>query len=528
MQAVTTEPTLPTAPLSPADEPERSCQDLAKSFGQVTVLENVSFDFYKGTVNILAGENGAGKSTILKIVSGQYHPDKGVVRVGGEIVTNFDPRHARRLGIGIVPQELAPVLDMPVYQNLFLGRELHSRTGLLDHREMIAQSREMLGVFGIDIDPRIWMRRLSVAVMQLVEIVKSTTWGARILLLDEPTSAIPEGEADLLFDVIRKLKERCVVVYTTHRIAEMAAIGDRVVVLRDGRLTYDRAIGEVTEADIVRAMIGRNLTQLFPPKKLTQPTSEPALEVRDLSVEGHPPVSLTIRRGEILGIGGLRGAGRSELLEGIFGVRSSNGEVLVAGRKVGRADPVASIDAGVALVTEDRKRSGLVLTQPVLENTVLTNLERFSGFLGWFRRGQAQDAVGEIVEQTQLKSHGLDQMVETLSGGNQQKVVLAKWLTRDISVMLLDEPTRGVDIGARSEIYRIITDLATRGMAILMVSSELEELLGISHRVLVMRRHTVVGELSMAEVASPTAPERYLRFATGMDVMKLDLEEDLS
>jgi ribose transport system ATP-binding protein len=427
-----------------------------------------------------------------------------------------------------VPQELAPILDMPVYQNLFLGRELHTRTGLLDHREMIAQSREMLGVFGIDIDPRIWMRRLSVAVMQLVEIVKSTTWGARILLLDEPTSAIPEGEADLLFDVIRKLKERCVVVYTTHRIAEMAAIGDRVVVLRDGRLTYDRAIGEVTEADIVRAMIGRNLTQLFPPKKLTQPTSEPALEVRDLSVEGHPPVSLTIKRGEILGIGGLRGAGRSELLEGIFGVRSSNGEVLVAGRKVGRADPVASIDAGVALVTEDRKRSGLVLTQPVLENTVLTNLERFSGFLGWFRRGQAEDAVGEIVEQTQLKSHGLDQMVETLSGGNQQKVVLAKWLTRDISVMLLDEPTRGVDIGARSEIYRIITDLATRGMAILMVSSELEELLGISHRVLVMRRHTVVGELSMAEVASPTAPERYLRFATGMDVMKLDLEEDLS
>ena len=528
MQAVTTEPTLPTAPLSPVDEPELSCQDLAKSFGQVTVLENVSFDFYKGTVNILAGENGAGKSTILKIVSGQYHPDKGVVRVGGENVTNFDPRHARRLGIGIVPQELAPVLDMPVYQNLFLGRELHSRTGLLDHREMIAQSREMLGVFGIDIDPRIWMRRLSVAVMQLVEIVKSTTWGARILLLDEPTSAIPEGEADLLFDVIRKLKERCVVVYTTHRIAEMAAIGDRVVVLRDGRLTYDRAIGEVTEADIVRAMIGRNLTQLFPPKKLTQPTSEPALEVRDLSVEGHPPVSLTIKRGEILGIGGLRGAGRSELLEGIFGVRSSNGEVLVAGRKVGRADPVASIDAGVALVTEDRKRSGLVLTQPVLENTVLTNLERFSGFLGWFRRGQAQDAVGEIVEQTRLKSHGLDQMVETLSGGNQQKVVLAKWLTRDISVMLLDEPTRGVDIGARSEIYRIITDLATQGMAILMVSSELEELLGISHRVLVMRRHTVVGELSMAEVASPTAPERYLRFATGMDVMKLDLEEDLS
>jgi ribose transport system ATP-binding protein len=528
MQAFTAEPVLPTTPVSPDEVPELSCQDLAKSFGGVTVLENVSFDFYKGNVNILAGENGAGKSTILKIVSGQYHPDKGVVRVAGEPVTSFDPRHAHRLGIGIVPQELAPVLDMPVYQNLFLGRELHTRTGLLDHREMIARSHEMLGVFEIDIDPRVWMRRLSVAVMQLVEIVKTTTWGARILLLDEPTSAIPEGEADVLFEVIRKLKERCVVVYTTHRIAEMTAIGDRVVVLRDGHLTYDRAIDEVTEADIVRAMIGRSLTQLFPAKKLTEPSADAALEVRDLSVERRPPASLTIRRGEILGIGGLRGAGRSELLEGIFGVRPSSGEVFVSGQKVRRGNPVASIDAGVALVTEDRKRSGLVLTQPVLENTVLPNLERFSGLFGWFRRGQAQDVVGEIVEQTRLKSHGLDQMVETLSGGNQQKVVLAKWLTREISVLLLDEPTRGVDIGARSEIYRIITDFAAQGMAILMVSSELEELLGISHRVLVMRRHAVAGELSVADVASPTAPERYLRFATGMDVMELEPEEDLS
>jgi ribose transport system ATP-binding protein len=528
MQALTAEPPLTAPQTSPLEVPELSCQDLAKSFGGVPVLENVSFDFFKGTVNILAGENGAGKSTILKIVSGQYHPDKGVVRVAGEPVTSFDPRHARRLGIGIVPQELAPVLDMPVYQNLFLGRELHTRTGLLDHQRMIAESREMLGVFGIDIDPRIWMRRLSVAVTQLVEIVKTTTWGARILLLDEPTSAIPEGEADVLFEVIRKLKERCVVVYTTHRIAEMTAIGDRVVVLRDGRLTYDRAIDEVTEADIVRAMIGRSLTQLFPPKKLTEATADAALEVRDLSVERRPSVSLSIRRGEILGIGGLRGAGRSELLEGIFGVRPSTGEVLVAGRIVRRGNPVAAIDAGVALVTEDRKRSGLVLTQPVLENTVLPNLERFSGRFGWFRRGLAQTTVGQIVEQTRLKSQGLDQLVETLSGGNQQKVVLAKWLTRDISVLLLDEPTRGVDIGARSEIYRIITDLAAQGMAILMVSSELEELLGISHRVLVMRRHAVAGELGVAEVASPTAPERYLRFATGMDVMSLETEEALS
>ncbi len=526
MQAIAVDPS-PSSP--PADEaPELSCRDLAKSFGPVTVLEDVSFDFYRGTVNILAGENGAGKSTILKIVSGQYHPDKGVVTIAGEPVTRFDPRHARRLGVGIVPQELAPVLDMPVYQNLFLGRELHTRTGLLDHGEMIRQSREMLAVFDIHIDPRVVMRRLSVAVMQLIEIVKTTTWGARILLLDEPTSAIPEGEADVLFDVIRKLKERCVVVYTTHRIAEMRAIGDRVVVLRDGRLTYDRGIADVTEADIVRAMIGRSLTQLFPAKRVADASASPVLEVRDLSVERQSPVSLTVRQGEILGIGGLRGAGRSELLEGIFGVRPSAGEVLVGGRKVPRGDPVAAIEAGVALVTEDRKRSGLVLTLPVLENVVLPNLERFTGPLSWFKRGMAHGSAKEVTDETRLKSHGLGQLVETLSGGNQQKVVLAKWLTRKISVLLLDEPTRGVDIGARSEIYRIITDLAAQGMAILMVSSELEELLGISHRMLVMRRRTVAGELSIAETASASAPERYLRFATGMDVMSVEGEEDQS
>ena len=362
-----------------------------------------------------------------------------------------------------MPQELAPVLDLPVYQNLFLGRELHGRTGLLDHSEMIRQSREMLGVFGIDIDPRVLMRRLSVSLMQLVEIVKTTTWGARILLLDEPTSAIPESEAGVLFDVIRKLKERCVVVYTTHRIAEMTAVGDRVVVLRDGRLTYDQTISEVTEADIVRAMIGRSLTQLFPPRQLASPAADLVLDVRDLSVERQPPVSLTIRHGESPGHRRAAGSRTQRAAGGIFGVRPSTGEVLVNGAAMPRGNPVAAIDAGVALVTEDRKRSGLVLTQPVLENTVLPNLERFSATFGWFKRGLATTVVQGIADETRLKSHGLDQLVETLSGGNQQKVVLAKWLTREISVLLLDEPTRGVDIGARSETTGSSRTLPPRG-----------------------------------------------------------------
>ncbi len=503
--------------MADARVPALSCSGLAKSFGGVRVLEDVSFDFEPGTVNILAGENGAGKSTLLKIISGQERPEAGSVSIFGNTVTHFDPRHTRGLGVGIVPQELAPVLDRPVYENLFLGREIRGRSHLLNHGEMVRRAHEMLEVFELDIDPRVPMRYLSVASMQLVEIVKTTTSGARVLLLDEPTSAIPEREVEVLFGVISKLKAQGVaVVYTTHRMAEIEGIGDRVVVLRDGRLVLDRAVRELTEADIVRAMIGRSLGLLFPAKALVDSDTQPVLEVRDLRVETRPAVDLTVRPGEIVGLGGLVGAGRSELLEGIFGVRPSVGQVELGGRRVPRGDPSAAIALGVCFVPEDRKRAGLILSLPVLDNGAIPNLRRFTGPFGWFRRRLAEKVVGEAAEMTQLKSRGLSQLVETLSGGNQQKVVLAKWLTRDVSVLLLDEPTRGVDIGARSEIYRVIAGLARRGVAVLLVSSDLEELLGLSHRVLVMRRGEVMGELGPDEVSSPEAQERVLRFATGM------------
>ena len=497
--------------------PALSCSGLAKSFAGVRVLENVSFDFEPGTVNILAGENGAGKSTMLKILSGQERPDAGSVAIFGTTVTHFDPRYARRLGVGIVPQELAPILDMPVYANLFLGREIRGQSHLIDHGEMVRRARQMLEVFELDIDPRVPMRYLSVASMQLVEIVKTTTWGARVLLLDEPTSAIPEREVEVLFGVVAKLKANgVVVVYTTHRMAEIEGIGDRVVVLRDGRLVLDRGVREVTEANIVRAMIGRSLDMLFPEKTLVDPGTQPVLEVHDLHVESRPAVNLAVRPGEIVGLGGLVGAGRSELLEGIFGIRPSVGEVRLCGRHIPQGSLSAAISSGVCFVPEDRKTAGLVLSLSVLENGALPNLRRFTGPFGWFRRRLAEKVVTEAAEATRLKLHGLSQLVETLSGGNQQKLVLAKWLTRDVSVLLLDEPTRGVDIGARSEIYRVIAGLARRGVAVLLVSSDLEELLGLSHRVLVMRRGEVTGELGPDEVSSPEAQERVLRFATGM------------
>ncbi len=331
------------------------CRELTKAFGGVPVLKGVSLTLRAGSVTALAGENGAGKSTIMKIVTGQERPDRGQVLVDGAPLPHGDPQAAYRRGVAIIPQELAPIMDMTVYENLFIGREPHNRAGLLDRRAMIRQAREILDVFRLDIDPQTTMRRLPVGLQQLVEIAKSTSRGARVLLLDEPTSAISEREVERLYDVVRTLREQGVaMLYTTHKMEEIRALADRVVVLRDGGLVTDRPIGEIGDDDIVHAMIGRELSGFFP--ELRPAGEEVALEVRGLHVSGYPaPIDLTVRRGEILGLAGLVGAGRTELLEAIFGVRKSvAGTITVAGRTVRRNAPAAAIGEGMALVPEDR------------------------------------------------------------------------------------------------------------------------------------------------------------------------------
>jgi ribose transport system ATP-binding protein len=488
---------------------------LAKSFGGVPVLRGVSFAVRAGTLTVLAGENGAGKSTLMKIVTGQLAPDQGEVWVQGERLAQADPRAARALGVGIVPQELAPYPDLTVYENLFVGRELRTRAGLLDRRRMVAEARRMLAVFDVDIDPRTRMGRLSVALTQLVEIAKATTWGAKVLLLDEPTSAIPDREVARLHAVVRKLKEQGVaMVYTTHRMSEIEELADHVVVLRDGQLVLDEPASQTSEQSIVRAMIGRDLDTLFP--TVAPPHEEVALEVRDLALERNAPgVTFNVRRGEILGIGGLVGAGRTELLEALFGIRrSARGEVVVAGKPVRRNAPAESIRAGVALVPEDRKGAGLVLSRSVLDNGSLPHLSSFTT-AGWIRGRRRRGAVKAATERVALRSRGMDQLAGTLSGGNQQKLVLARWLTHDTKVLLLDEPTRGVDVGARGEIYRIIRDLAASGLAVVLVSSDMPELIGLSHRALVLRGGQVAGELSRADLDREDVQEVMFRLASG-------------
>lgn len=489
-------------------------RDLVKGFGGVPVLKAVSFSVRAGEVTVLAGENGAGKSTLINIVTGQLRQDAGQVLIYGEELPHPDPSAARALGVGIIPQELSPYPDLTVYENLFVGRELRTSLGLLDRRKMIAEAKEMLEAFGADIDPRRVMGSLSVALTQVVEIVKSTTWGVKVLLLDEPTSAITGQEVERLYRVVRRLKEQGVaMVYVTHRMAEIEELADDVVVLRDGILVLDEPSSNVDERAIVHAMIGRELAEMFP--DVHPSSADVALEVEGLQLHrGGPRIDLSVRRGEILGLGGLVGAGRTEILEALFGIRPSvHGSVRIAGKDVRRNDPAGSIAAGVAFVPEDRKGAGLVLSMSVLDNGSLPHLEMFS-VAGWMRRSR-RAAVSAATDSVQLQARSIDQMAGTLSGGNQQKVVLARWLTQHASVLLLDEPTRGVDVGARGEIYNIVRDLAQEGLAVILASSDMPELMGLSHRVLVIRDGKASGEMSREELDQDDAQERVFRLASG-------------
>ena len=490
-------------------------RDIHKGFGGVPVLRGITLALEPGTITALAGENGAGKSTLMKIASGQYKADRGVVLARGSELPTGSSQAAARAGVAIVPQELASLPDMAVYENIFIGRELRGPMGLR-RRDMIAEARENLRAFDLSIDPTRRMGTLPVGIRQMIEIIKATNTGAKAILLDEPTSAIAAREVGHLVAVMRRLRDQGVaLLFTTHKMEEMRELADKVVVLRDGGLVMDRPMTEITDDEIVTAMIGRELEDLFP--DVAEPSDEVVLEVEDLQVEdARNTVSITVRRGEIVGLAGLVGAGRSELMEGIFGIRKvESGVVRVDGRKVRRNDPGASIVANVAFVPEDRKGAGGVLSMDILDNATLPRISQFN-VAGWLRQRKRRAAIGKATESVRLKSRGLNQQMETLSGGNQQKVVFARWLVGDVDVLLLDEPTRGVDVGARSEIYKIIVDLAAKGMAVLMASSDMPEILSLSHRALVMRDSGVVAELTKEELQQEDAQDRIFRFASGL------------
>jgi ribose transport system ATP-binding protein len=460
---------------------------ISKSFGPVRVLDGIDFSVVGGEIHALIGENGAGKSTLMKILSGAYSADSGSILIDGEAVTIRSTREAEALGIAIIHQELNMIPQLSVMDNLFLGRE-PNRLGVIERSRMHGESASWLSKVGAgQIDMNRTAATLSIGLQQLVEIAKALSLDARVLVMDEPTASLTEREIGTLFGIMRDLKSRGAgIVYVSHRMEEIFEICDKVSVLRDGHFVGERMVAQTGFDEVVKMMVGRELKERFPKREFSP--GPVRLKVDDLSDEGNiTQIHFEVRAGEVLGVAGLIGAGRSEILNTLFGVnRKTSGQVLLDGKPLSIERPADAIAAGIGFVTEDRKSQGLVLGLSLRENVTLVHLEKYARG-GIIDRKAEDTAVKELMDELQIRARDAELEVKALSGGNQQKVVFAKWLAEPPKVLLLDEPTRGVDVGGKAEIYHTINRLAAAGTAIVMVSSELPEVLAMSDRILVMR-----------------------------------------
>jgi ribose transport system ATP-binding protein len=492
------------------DAPLLEMRAISKRFPGVQALEDVTITVGSGEVLALVGENGAGKSTLMRILSGAQAMDSGEIIISGQAVRIESPRQAMALGIGIIYQEFNLVPQMSVMENIFLGRE-QARAGMVDFRRMESECREWLSRVGADVDPRDPVRRLSVAQQQLVEIAKALSQDARILVLDEPSATLTDRELERLFRLIRDLRAQGVgMIYISHRLEEVFEVADRVTILRDGRHAATAGTKDLTRDDIIRHMVGRELRD-FIPHTAARAESE-VLRVEGLTASGRfEDVSLVVRAGEIVALAGLVGSGRTEVARAVFGADPvDRGEVLIDGKPVRIRSPIDAIRHGVGLATEDRKQQGLVLGMGVAPNITLADLRAISRGGVMSRRAETE-AAGPLIGQLRIRTPSAHQLVRLLSGGNQQKVVLAKWLFTRCRVLILDEPTRGIDVGAKNEIYMLMNELCQEGRAILMISSELPEVLGVAHRIYVMREGRIVGELAR----DTATQEGIMHLATG-------------
>ena len=483
---------------------------ISKAFPGVQALDDVHLDAEAGTVHALMGENGAGKSTLMKVLAGIYRADAGRIELDGQEAHIPDSATALRLGIAMIHQELSPVPAMMVAENIYLGREPVNRFKLVDKKQMIADAQAVFDKWQIDINPRRVMKTLSVAQMQMVEIAKAISTDARLIIMDEPTSAITEREVEHLHRMIRSLRESGVaIIYITHKMDEVFKIADTVTVFRDGKHVATLPAAELDRQKLITLMVGRELTHLFPKEEVA--IGEVVMSVRGLTRHGViEDISFDLRRGEILGLAGLMGAGRTEVLEAVFGVTSVDaGEITINGKPVTIKSPADAIEAGMGLLTEDRKLTGIMGALSVRDNMTIANLNRFSPG-GILRKRQMEAACIAQRDALAIKTPSLAQLIKNLSGGNQQKVLVSRWLLTLPDVLMIDEPTRGIDVGAKSEIHRLMSGLAKEGKAILMVSSEMPEILGMSDRVLVMAGGRITAEFSRAEVTQ----EKVLEAAT--------------
>lgn len=494
------------------DQPVLEVSGITKRFPGVLALENVSLTLGRGEVVAVLGENGAGKSTLMKILAGVQEADAGTVRMSGQRVSIRSVEEALEQGVSLIHQELNLADNLDVGANIFLGREPRRWAGMIDRAAIRREAGKYLTQVGLEVDPDEIVSGLTIGHQQMVEIAKALSVDARVLIMDEPTSSLSQKEADQLFVVIKELASKGVsIVYISHRLGEVQTLADRVVVLRDGKNVGELLREEVNHESMVKLMVGRDVSQFYPHEP-HQP-GETVLEVRDLISPAHSGhrLDFSLRRGEIVGLSGLVGAGRTELLQTLFGVTPAlGGEILMDGKAQLIRSPIEAIDAGLALVPEDRKKQGLVLEMAVRENISLATLFRDQR-KGFLNRSKEREISAQMIQDMNVKTPNEEQPVRLLSGGNQQKVVLGKWLAKDPKVLLLDEPTRGIDVGAKAEIYALMEALAKTGVAILFVSSEMEEILGMSDRTLVMHEGRLTGELHRSELSE----EAVMRLATG-------------
>lgn len=474
-------------------------EGICKTFPGVKALDEAAITVKRGEIHALMGENGAGKSTLMKVLNGLLEPDKGKIWFDGEEIHVENPAAALKKGIAMIYQELNPVRDMTVAENIFLGREFtRGKSFFVDKKKGEEEAKVLLEKFQLDVKPGAKMRGLSIAKMQMIEIVKAVSSGAKLIVMDEPTSSLTDDEIRVLFGKIMELKkEQVSVVYISHRMEEIFEIADTVTVMRDGKFIDTKRIDEIDKNALIHMMVGRELSNIFP--KVFVEIKEPLLEVKNLNSHRFSDITFHVRRGEILGFYGLVGAGRSEIFKSIFGMDPyDSGEIVVEGRTVHIKNPHQAIEAGIAMVTEDRKEYGLVLCRSIRENIALPNLDHFKKKLFLDGRKEEKECKN-IAEKISVKMSSMNQLAGNLSGGNQQKVVLSKWLMQEPKILVLDEPTRGIDVGAKAEIHSLMCEFAKQGMAIVMISSELPEVMGMSDRIMVMGEGKIKGEFRYGE-----------------------------
>lgn len=477
-----------------------SAVGIHKAFPGAIALDEAHFHLRKGTVHALMGENGAGKSTLMKILAGIYQPDRGTIFLKGEAVEFRNPLEALQKGVAMIHQELNLMASMTVAENIWIRREPRNAYGLIDHRRMNRMTSELFGRLKIDVHPDVEVRSLSVANRQMVEIAKAVSYNSDVLIMDEPTSALTDREAEHLFEIIRDLRaEGKGIVYISHKMNEIFEISDELSVFRDGRYVGTHASNDVTRDDVIRKMVGREVSRMFPKEEVE--LGEVILSVKDLALEGvFSGVSFELRAGEILGLAGLVGSGRSNVAETLFGVTpATSGEISIHGRSVDVTSPGLAIKNRVAFLTEDRKETGCMLPLGVLENMQVAVLHKDYTRNGFVRRRSLTAACAEMAQKLRVKTSGLDTCIENLSGGNQQKVLIGRWLLTNPQILILDEPTRGIDVGAKAEIHALISSLAKAGAGIILISSEMPEVLGMSDRVMVMHEGKVTGFLDRQE-----------------------------